>query len=67
MALFEIVLNLNESYKRIIDQYLFIVCSLIFMIILEPMDKLTSVSLLFYNVLGMLFYELVLKQIVQIK
>ena len=64
MPLFEIALDIDESYKRIIDQYFFILCSLVFMLILEPLKSITTLSLLFYNILGMLFYELVFKQII---
>jgi len=67
MALFEIALDIDETYKKIIEQYLFLLCSFIFMILLEPTNKITAISLLCYNVLGMLFYELVLKQIILFK
>jgi len=67
MALFEIALDIDETYKKIIQQYLFLLCSFIFMIILEPANKVTALSLLFYSILGMLFYELVLKQIIIFK
>ena len=67
MALFEIALDINETYKKIIEQYLFLLCSFIFMIFLEPANKITAISLLCYNLLGMLFYELVLKQIILFK
>ncbi len=67
MALFEIALDIDETYKKIIHQYLFLLCSFIFMIILEPSSQVTALSLLFYSILGMLFYELVLKQIIIIK
>jgi len=66
MALFNLNLNIDAEYKKIIEQYLFILCSLIFMIALEPVDKFNAVSFLFYNILGMVFYNLVLKQIVSI-
>ena len=67
MALFELDLAIDETYKKIIEQYLFILCSFIFMIMLEPATKISAVSLLFYSVLGMLFNELVLKQIIIFK
>ena len=67
MALFEIDLAIDETYKKIIKQYLFILCSFIFMIMLEPATKISAISLLFYSVLGMLFNELVLKQIIIFK
>ena len=66
MALFELNLDVDTEYKKMIEQYLFILCSLIFMIALEPVDKFNAVSFLFYNILGMVFYNLVLKQIVSI-
>ena len=67
MALFELDLAIDKSYKNIIEQYLFILCSFIFMIMLEPATKISAISLLFYSVLGMLFNELVLKQIIIFK
>ena len=64
MALIEVVLDIDETYKRVINQYFFILFSLLFMLMLEPLNKITSLSLLFYNMLGMLFYELVFKQLI---
>lgn len=66
MALFQLDLDIDETYKTIIDQYLFILCSLIFLIMLEPVDKFNGVTFLFYNILGILFYNLVVKQIISI-
>ena len=66
MALFQLNLDIDTEYKKMIEQYLFILCSLIFMIALEPVEKFNAVSFLFYNILGMVFYNLVLKQIVSI-
>ena len=66
MALFQLNLDIDTEYKKMIEQYLFILCSLIFMIALEPVEKFNAVSFLFYNILGMVFYNLVLKQIIAI-
>ena len=64
MALFELNLDIDTEYKKMIEQYLFILCSLIFMIMLEPVEKFNAVSFLFYNILGMVFYNLVVKQVI---
>ena len=67
MPVFELTLNIDQEYKKIIDQYLFILTSLIFMILLEPVDEFNAITLLLYNILGMIFYNLVVKQIILIK
>ena len=66
MALFDLYLDIADEYKQIIEQYLFILSSIIFFIMLEPTDKFNAISFLFYNILGMLFHNLVLKQIISI-
>ena len=67
MALFELVLDIPQAYKDMINQYLALISTYLFMIILEPLDKFNVVSMLFYNLLGMLFYNLVIKELVVIK
>lgn len=66
MALFNIKLDIDETYKQIIDQYLYILSSFLFLMILEPLNGLTSITLFLYNILGMLFHNLVLKHILKI-
>lgn len=67
MALFDLNLNIDDTYKKIIEQYLMILCAFIFMILLEPLNKFNAISLMFYIILGMLFYNLVLTQIISIR
>lgn len=66
MALFNIKLDLDETYINIIKQYLMALCIFIFLILLEPLDQINTLSLFFYTILGILFYNLILTQIISI-
>ena len=67
MALFELVLDIPQTYKDMVNQYFALISTYLFMIILEPVDKFNVVSMLFYNLLGMLFSNLDVKEIIVIK
>lgn len=67
MALFDIELAIDDTYKKMIEQYLMILCAFVFMVLLEPLEKFNAISFMFYIILGMMFYNLVLKQIISIK
>ena len=67
MALFELNLDVPQTYKDMVNQYFALISTYLFMIILEPLDKFNVVSMLFYNLLGMLFYNLVVKEIIVIR
>ena len=65
MSLINIKLPVEEEYKKIVEQYVMILCSMLFMIILEPLNKFNSITFLMYNILGSLFYNLVFLKIVK--
>tara|TARA_B110000285_G_C14984157_1_gene542952 strand:- start:374 stop:580 length:207 start_codon:yes stop_codon:yes gene_type:complete len=65
--LYEINLGLDEEYLNIIDELLKIFFSLIFLVLLEPVKKYNAVSLLSYNIVGTLFYNLIFKTIISLK
>ena len=67
MALFEINLAIDPVYKQIIEQYLMILSAFIFMVLLEPLEKFNAISFMFYIILGMLFYNLVLREVIAFK
>lgn len=64
MSLIKIKLPVEEEYKKVVEQYVMIICSMLFMIILEPIRQFNSITFLMYNILGSLFYNLVFKKIV---
>jgi hypothetical protein len=64
MSLINIKLPIEEEYKKIVEQYVMIICSMLFMIILEPTNQFNSITFMLYNILGMLFFHLVFKKIV---
>jgi hypothetical protein len=67
MTLFQLKLDIDEIYINIIEQYLMILCAFIFMILLEPLNKFNTLSMMFYTILGMLFYNLVVKQVISFR
>lgn len=67
MPLLNIKLDIEESYKKIIKQYLYLFSSFIFIILFEPNSNVTMVTLFLYNILGMLFHNLILKEIILIE
>ena len=67
MSLFNLKLDLDETYINIIEQYLMILSAFVFMILLEPLNNFNALSFMFYIILGMLFFNLVLKQIISFR
>jgi len=65
--LYEIDLGLEEEYLKLIDEILKIFFSLIFLVLLEPVKKYNAISLLSYNIVGTLFYNLIFKNIILFK
>ena len=65
--LYEINLGLEEEYLKLIDEILKMFFSLIFLVLLEPIKKYNAISLLSYNIVGTLFYNLIFKNIITFK
>jgi len=65
--LYEINLELKEEYLKLIDEILKMFFSLIFLVLLEPVKKYNAISLLSYNIVGTLFYNLIFKNIILFK
>lgn len=65
--LYEINLELKEEYLKLIDEILKMFFSLIFLVLLEPVKKYNAISLLSYNIIGTLFYNLIFKNIILFK
>jgi len=65
--LYEINLGLDEEYLNIVDELLKIFFSLIFLVLLEPIKSYNALSLLSYNIVGNLFYNLIFKTIISLK
>ena len=66
MALFELNLDIDKTYKSMIEQYLMILSSFIFLVMLEPLNQFNAISMMFYIILGMMFYHLIIKQVIKI-
>ena len=62
--LYQFDLGLDEDYLKLIDELLKIFFSFIFLILLEPIKKYSALSLLSYNIVGNIFYNLVFKKII---
>jgi len=62
-SLYNLDLKLNKEYLVILDNILKVFFSYIFLILIEG-NKVNAVSLLAYNLVGVLFYNLVFKKIV---
>jgi hypothetical protein len=65
--LYEINLGLEPEYLNLIDELLKMFFSLIFLVLLEPVKKYNAISLLSYNIVGTLFYNLIFKNIILFK
>jgi hypothetical protein len=65
--LYEINLGLEPEYLKLIDEVLKMFFSLIFLVLLEPVNKYNAISLLSYNIVGTLFYNLIFKNIILFK
>ena len=65
--LYEIDLGLEPEYLKLIDELLKMFFSLIFLVLLEPVKKYNAMSLLSYNIVGSLFYNLIFKTIISLK
>jgi hypothetical protein len=65
--LYEINLDLEPEYLKLIDEILKMFFSLIFLVLLEPVKKYNAISLLSYNIVGTLFYNLIFKNIILFK
>ncbi|SUZ91044.1 uncharacterized protein METZ01_LOCUS43898 [marine metagenome] len=65
--LYQIDLGLDEDYLKLIDELLKIFFGFIFLILLEPIKKYSALSLLCYNIVGTIFYNLIFKNIVSFK
>jgi len=63
-SLYNLDLKLNKEYLVILDNILKVFFSYIFLILIEGNSKINAVSLLAYNLVGVLFYNLVFKKIV---
>ena len=63
-SLYNLDLKLNKEYLVILDNILKVFFSYIFLILIEGNSKVNVVSLLAYNLVGVLFYNLVFKKIV---
>jgi len=44
-----------------------ILSAFIFMVLLEPLEKFNALSMMFYIILGMLFNNLVIKQLISFR
>ena len=67
MCLFELELNIPEEYKNIIKQYLQILAiAFIFIICSETDSKATLLDKTLYLCLGIAFYHLIVKKLVNI-
>jgi|TARA_B100001971_G_scaffold15258_1_gene11981 hypothetical protein len=65
--LYQIDLGLDEDYLKLIDELLKVFFGFIFLILLEPIKKYSALSLLSYNIVGTIFYNLIFKNIVSFK
>lgn len=64
ISLYKLDLKLEKEYINILDQLLKILFSYIFIIIVEGNKSIDTFTLLTYNLLGLLFYNLVFKKII---
>jgi|ETNmetMinimDraft_8_1059916.scaffolds.fasta_scaffold86349_1 hypothetical protein len=65
--LYEIDLGLEPEYIKLIDELLKMFFSLIFLVLLEPVKKYNAISLISYNIVGTLFYNLIFKNVIIFK
>lgn len=65
--LYQFDLGLDEDYLKLIDELLKVFFSFIFLILLEPIKKYSALSLLSYNIIGNIFYNLIFKKIISFK
>ncbi len=65
MALFKIKLDLDQKYIDLINQYLAVLSAFLFLILLEPLENLNALTLLFYAILGIMFNKLILEEVVE--
>ena len=63
-SLYNLDLKLNKEYLVILDNILKVFFSYIFLILIEGNSKINAISLLVYNLVGVLFYNLVFRKIV---
>lgn len=66
-SLYNLDLKLNEEYLLIIDNLLKVFFSYIFLILIEGNSKINAITLLTYNLVGVLFYNLVFKKIIKLE
>ena len=64
MAIFNIELDIDNSYKIVLEQYLTTLCIFLFHMSLEPSNEFNAFTMLLYSILGIMFYNLVVKQII---
>jgi hypothetical protein len=66
MAIIDIKLGIDDIYIKILHQALMMLSTTLFFILLED-NNFTPMTFFLYNILGLLFYHLVLEQIIMIR
>lgn len=66
-SLYKLNFNINEEYLLIIDNIFKILFSYIFLILIEGNTNVNALTLLTYNLVGVLFYQLVFKKLIIIQ
>jgi len=63
-SLYKFQLNLDEEYLSILNHIIKGFFSYVFLILIEGNTNVNAVTLLIYNLVGILFYNLVFKKII---